>query len=393
MTILQGVTMPVSDHRSMRALPVAAMSLALLITACGGGDTQPSEAAAAPTPPALGAQDVAVAEERDLTPGVLLSGSLEPVDVVPLNAQVAGTVGEVHVDRGTPVRRGQVLAVIEAAGVRSAAQGAAATVAAARAAVALADRQLDAARLLREAGAMADIDFRAAESSAAAAHAQLASAEAQAVSAGEDARRATITAPITGIISARVVEPGQPIRVGDPMLTVVNASILELAGQVPVESARAVRIGQAVRFTIAGADQVELEGTVARKDPVADPGTRQVGVYVRVPNASGQLTGGQFVRGRVVTDRVERAIVIPIAAVRGDSAAHHVLVVAGDTLVRREVRVGPRDDATGMIVVVEGIAVGEMVLTTPGDRLTAGMAVQRPTATPAASADTATGGR
>jgi RND family efflux transporter MFP subunit len=272
------------------------------------------------------------------------------------------------------------------------AQGAEAAVAAANAAVALADQQLEAAHLLRDAGAMAEIDLRSAQSSAAAARAQLASARAQAASAREDAGRATITAPITGIVSDRMVEPGQPIRIGDPMFTIVNADVLELEGQVPVESAAGVRVGQKVSFTLTGASAEALEGTVARKDPVANPSTRQVGVYVRLPNAGGQITGGQFARGRVVTEVVERAIVVPTAAVRGEDAATYVLVIVSDTLRRRPVTTGARDDATGMIAIAQGLRAGDLVLITPGDRLGDGTAVKRP-ASAMVTPDTATGGQ
>lgn len=391
LTIIQVTPMSVPSHRVARSFTSLASLAVVLLAACGGGAAaEPEEAP--DTRPALGAQDVALAVERDLSPGVSLSGSLEPSEVVSINAQVAGTIGGVRVDRGTPVRRGQLLAVIEAAGVRSLAQGAEAAVAAANAAVALAERQLEAARMLREAGAMAEIDLRSAESSAAAARAQLASARAQAASAGENAARANVTAPITGIVSARVVEPGQTIQVGDPMFTVVNATVLELAGQVPVESAASIRVGQPVRFSVTGNTSEVLEGTVARKDPVADPATRQVGVYLRLPNPSGQITGGQFARGRVITDVVERAIVVPIAALRGEGEALYVLVVVNDTLQRRPVTVGARDDATGMVAIAQGVSAGEMVLISPGDRLTDGMAVQTP-GSAAAMADTAAGGQ
>jgi RND family efflux transporter MFP subunit len=391
LTTTQVNLMSVSSQPFTRRLRWRSALALLLITACGGGtDAEPDSVA--DTRPALGPQDVALAAERDLSPGVMLSGSLEPSEVVPINAQVAGTVGGVRVDRGTPVRRGQVLAVIEAAGVRSMAQGAEAAVAAANAAVALADQQLEAAHLLRDAGAMAEIDLRSAQSSAAAARAQLASARAQAASAREDAGRATITAPITGIVSDRMVEPGQPIRIGDPMFTIVNADVLELEGQVPVESAAGVRVGQKVSFTLTGASAEALEGTVARKDPVANPSTRQVGVYVRLPNAGGQITGGQFARGRVVTEVVERAIVVPTAAVRGEDAATYVLVIVSDTLRRRPVTTGARDDATGMIAIAQGLRAGDLVLITPGDRLGDGTAVKRP-ASAMVTPDTATGGQ
>src|SRR5690606_30778897 len=97
------------------------------------------------------------------------------------------------------------------------------------------------ARLLFEAGALSEIDFRAAQTSYEAARAQLAAARAQATGATEQAQRATVTAPISGEISNREVSEGEAVNVAQTLLTVVNSTTLELAGQVPVDQATRVR--------------------------------------------------------------------------------------------------------------------------------------------------------
>src|SRR5690606_23975999 len=113
-----------------------------------------------------------------------------------------------------------------------------------------------------------------------AAQAQLASAQAQATGATEQARRTTVTAPFAGEVSKRTVNLGEAVNPGGTMFTVVNSSILELAGQVPVDQAAQVREGMPVVFTLDAYPGREFSGTVARVSPVADPGTRQVGVVM-----------------------------------------------------------------------------------------------------------------
>ncbi len=191
-------------HRTSTVGAAARCSLVLALmatAACGGEEAAPDAAAESPTI-ALAPQDIATARTADVATGVLLSGTLEPAERVAVPAQVAGTVGSVSVDRGTPVRRGQVLAVIAAAGVRAAALDAA------RANLEVAQRQRDASRPLYEGGAISELEYRRAEAAVNAAQAQVASARAQSAGAGGEASRATSTAPIAGAISDRSVESG-----------------------------------------------------------------------------------------------------------------------------------------------------------------------------------------
>jgi RND family efflux transporter MFP subunit len=379
------VTSRTAPHRSrvivkyrkhLRALGAVALAA---VVACGGsGEAEETEGATetASAAVSLGPQDVAVVQESELAAGVILTGSLEPAEVVPITAQVAGTMGEIRVDRGTPVRRGQLMATIQAAGVRSQAAGARAGVAAAEANLAVARQRRDAARRLHEAGAMSAIEARSAESAYEAAEAQLAAARGQAAAANESASHTTINAPITGVVSARAVEPGQPVAVGDPILTVVNSDVLELSAQVSVAEAARVEIGAPVIFTLTGQPDQEYRGTVARKDPVADPATRQVGVYVRLPNEDGRVVGGQFARGRILTGGAEQSLVVPTAAVRGQGDSTYVLVVEGGTGEQRNVAVGARDETAGVVAVQSGLRSGERVITTPGAGIAPGTAVE-----------------
>lgn len=384
---------------SLARLAAAALAgtLALGVGACSGSSAGelPDSAAAAAPPVLLGAQDVAEARVAPISAGVTLTGSLMPAQSVTLTAQVAGTVTDVRVDRGTPVRRGQRLATIDAQGVRSQATGARANVAAAQAAVALAQQRLNAARTLYEAGATSRIDYQTAQASYENAEAQLAAARAQAVGASEAAARTTLTAPITGAVSTRAVESGESVAVGDPLFTIVDASTLELSAQIPVEQAARVRVGQPVTFTLGSDPTRELRGRVARMDPAADPATRQVGVYTQLANPGGRIIAGQYATGRVIGERVAEAIVVPLAAVRSEGSERYALVIENSRIVRRAVETGARDEAAGVVEVTSGVAAGELVLATAGATLAEGTVVTvaadaaaRPATPPAARNDT-----
>ena len=355
-----------SDLRRPMGAAVAAL-LVLGAAACGGGGAETEEAGAPKQEnvTVLGARDVATAEMTQLASGVALTGSLEPFRIAEVKAQVPGVVRGLAVDRGSDVGAGQVLARIEAQGITSQAAGARSGVAAAQAQVSLARRQMESARTLYQAGAMSELDFRAAEAQFEAAQAQLAGARSTATGASEQAGRTAVRAPFAGQVSERMTNDGEAVNVGQTLLKVVNSQYLELRGQVPVDQANQVRSGQAAEFTLTAFPGRTFRGTVARVDPVADAGTRQVGVTLRLQN-TGELIAGMFASGRVVTGGDRQALVVPAAAVRGQGADQHVMAVVGDSVVRRAVTVGARDDARGVVAVESGLQAGERVIVSPG---------------------------
>lgn len=343
------------------------------------GDTGTTAATATnQTPIIVSAGDIATAESRVIGAAVLVSGNLDPAEIVVIKAQVPGTVTGVRVDRGSSVNRGAVLATIEAQGIRSQAAGAEAQVAAARAQLSLAQQRLEASKKLFEAGAISSIEYRTAQANVDAADAQVAAARANAAGANETAARATITAPISGVVSARMVNAGEAVNPGADLFTIVDASELELQGQVGVTEASRIRAGQTVTFSLDGYPNQVFRGAVARVDPTADPNTRQVGVYVRMPNQGRRIVGGQYARGSIETGGTTTATVVPEAAIVGqqnDSAT--VFVVVGNRVNRRTVTVGARDDATGLVAVT-GINSGDRVLLNPSSDVGDGTLISAP---------------
>jgi RND family efflux transporter MFP subunit len=343
-----------------RLLPLS-LGAALLHAGCGRG----TESAATPrgeTSVTLTASDVAVVRVAELTDGVSVSGSLEPVQTIPLKAQINGRVRRVGADRGTAVRAGQVLIEIEAEGIRGQAASAKAAVASAEAALALALQRLESARRLHAAGAISDIELTSAQATHEAATAQVAAARAQWTTANESESHAAITSPIDGVVSERGTEPGEAVKDGAVLLTVVDTRTLELAAQVAVDDAMRVRVGAPVVFTLDAAPGQAFRGRVARVDPRADPGTRQVGIASQLPNPGGRIVAGQFARGRVLTGAPARVPAIPLTAVRDSGGVASVFVIENGRLARREIALGARDEEQGLVGVKRGLAAGDRVL-------------------------------
>ena len=364
------ISHPAFTCRSVRsACSIIITAIAAACSESKGGDT-----AAAPAV-LLSAADVVAAATADVGSTVLVSGALDPADVVRVRAQVAGTIRDLRVDRGSRVSRGQELARVEAQGITSQAEGAKANVASADAALAVASQRLDAARRLFAAGATSQIDLKTAEAGYNAALAQLAAARAMNASASEAAARTTIRSPLDGWVSERVVETGESVKSDDPVLTVVDPRLLELKGQVGVIDAARVHSGQKVTFTLDAMPSQSFRGTVARIDPVASAATRQVGVFVQLPNATGKIVAGQFAHGRIHTGATTRAVVVPVNAVRTGEKDTYVLVVEGGVVHRRTVVIGARDEETGVIAIMSGLKAGERVVVTAGVEMADGTRV------------------
>lgn len=357
---------------SRHVLVAAALAL---VAGCGGDEEPDAEAATPIAAVTLTPSDIAVAREMEIIEGVSMSGSLEPAQTVTIKAQVPGRLRRIRVDRGSRVARGQVLVEVEAEGVRGQAASARAAVASAEAALALATQRLESAKRLHAAGAISDIDLRVSETANQAAVAQLAAARAQLAGASEAETRTSITSPINGVVSARVVEEGEAVKDGDRLLDVVDIGTLELQAQVGVDEAMRVRVGAPVTFTLAALPGQALVGRVARIDPRADPGTRQVGIAAQLANPGGRIVAGQFAQGRVLTGRAVKSVAIPIAAVSDSAGQARVYVIRDGTLELRPITLGARDEALGLVAVVSGLAAQERILARPVVGAANGLAV------------------
>ncbi len=352
-------------HRIAAARGAAALAFLLATAACGGGE-EPQATQQEADVVVLQPADVATAQLETVAQGVILTGTLNPYRIAEVRAQVPGLVSSIRADRGDAVAAGQVMAVLDAQGIRSSAAGARAQVAAAEANLALAQQRYESSRKLYDAGAISQIDFQAAEAALQAARGQLAAAQAQAASASESARQATIMAPFAGEVSARMVNVGEAVNPGQALFTVVNSTALELAGHIPVQQAAQVQRGQPVEFSIDAYPGRVFVGEVERVEPVADPATRRVGVYLRMPNTDRSLVGGLFATGRIVTGAQDSVLVVPGTAVREENGGTYVWVIAGGALQQRPVTVGHADPSRGIITILSGLQPGEQVLAAPG---------------------------
>lgn len=347
---------------------IALLVAALAAAGCGGrnaGQDGGEQAAAgkaakngASSAALLAPGDVAAVTRTDLVAGVQVSGTLMPGRDVKLTSPVDDVVEQVLVSEGQRVGAGQVLARFR---LTSLAPAAASSEAQLKSAAADYERFQN---LFKE-GAASKRELESAE-------AAWRAAAAASAAANDRLSDATVRAPFAGVVATRWVQSGDRVGSGDPLFQLVNTSELEFEATVPSEFVRLVKAGTPVQLAVTGFAAGSLSGRVARVNAAADAATRQVKIYVTVPNRDGALVGGLFASGSVVTREARKALALPAAAVRGDAAQAWVMAIERGVLVKRPVTLGVRDEAHDLTEVLSGLAEGDVVVTGPIEGLAEG---------------------
>ena len=308
----------------------------------------------------LSAIDLATAHVVELTSGLPISGALKAVNSAIVKARVPGELQGLTVREGDRVEAGQVIARVESTEYADRVRQAQQQADAAKAQVEIAQRQVDNnAALVRQ----GFISKTAADNSLASLN--TAQANHRAAQAGIDVLRKSLAdtvlrAPISGQVSQRLAQPGERVAPEARIVEIVDLSRLELEASISPADSVAVRVGQQALLRIEGAAQ-PVAATVARINPSAQAGSRSVLIYLTVAAQPG-LRQGLFAQGQLATE-TQRALAVPLNAVRTDKPLPYVQVVEGDRIAHRTVQTGVRGQVDGELwVAVQGVADGARLL-------------------------------
>lgn len=311
----------------------------------------------------VSAADVARAETRRLESGVTFTGELTPSEIVQVNARFEGDLESVKVREGEPVKQGTPLAIYRPSDIRDQLQAAEAGLLSAQAALLAAQNGERRAQRLLAAGAAAPSDLEVAQAQRAAAEAQVQAAEAYRNTAKENSDRLDVPSPITGWVSKVYRHGGDRTMVGDPIAQIIDTRVLELSATVPADALARVQPGTPIRIRVDGFPGEVFTGEVDRLGPATEPGTRQVRIYMRLPNPDGRLVGGLFASGRVVDSIKEQATAAPVAALRTEGTASVVYRLVQGRAKRVPVTVGLIDEEAGAIELIGEVSPGDSLLT------------------------------
>jgi RND family efflux transporter MFP subunit len=353
----------------MRLFLIPALLYAL--SACNrSGDAaaaQLSREAAAP----VRVKTVAVTE-RPMPEYLALTGTLRANEQSDVAANVIGKVVQTFVERGQPVKQGQIVATIDSRLSKFVAVAAAAQLHAAESQLEEARRDCERVQHLLEAGAISQAEFDRQTAACTTQQWSAAAVEAQQSQATKVLGDSLIRAPFDGIVGERFVNVGQYVEARTAVASIYQADPIRIQLTVPEANVAAIALGMPVTFTVAAYGDDPFVGNIRYISPNVREATRDLVVEALLANRDGRLKPGMFGTGRIVLATPRTPVVPTSVLVRDDSGAR-LFVVVGSQIEERMVQLGePKDD---VVAVLRGVSVGERVVDKPGPDVRDGASV------------------
>lgn len=361
---------------------------------------------------------VTPAEKRDISLEINEEAVVSPLEQAVVAPKITSTIKQFLVQRGSKVKKGQLLAVLENADLSAAAESSqgdyqqaeaayATTVqaslpqqiqkaeldaASAKSAFAAQEKVYNSRKELFQQGAVPRRDLDSAEVALVAARSQneqaqrqladlqrmgkqaaLKSAEGQKLSAEGKFKGAKaqlsyseIRSPIDGVVTDRPLFVGDLAQANQPLLTVMNVSKLIAKGHIPQSEASLLKVGNPAEITVPGVKE-PIEGKVTLVSPALDPGSTTIEVWVQSLKANPELRPGITVEVAATAKTVKDALVVPASAVFKDAegAGDYVLAAGTDNKAHiTPVKTGIRTDR--LVQIASGISEGAPVISSGG---------------------------
>lgn len=178
-----------------------------------------------------------------------------------------------------------------------------------------------------------------------------------------------ITAPISGVVTARNINPGEMASVTQPVLTIVNLDKLVVQAAIAEDQINNLSSGQKVEVKIGAVSDEPFQGIVSNIALAASPVTKAYQVKIQVPNPRHLLKPGMFAEVKL-DGGAKEGLLVPRRAL---SKENEVWVVSQGVARKREVIAGESDGEN--TIINSGLAAGEEVVTSGQEFLTDGAAV------------------
>ncbi len=299
------------------------------------------------------------------------TGTVRAKNSATLSARISGTVKTILVKEGDRVRRGSLLATLEAMESTAGAAGAKYAVEEALARKKLADVTYERfSRLFKEqAVTRQELDTRRAERDMA--DQALARAREASRAAGAIAGYTRIVAPLSGVVSAKSVDVGATVFPGMPLLTVEEEGRFRLEVNTPESLLGKIRIGREIPVSLDGAIG-KYTGKVAEIVPKVDPVSRTFTVKLDIPSKG--IRSGQFGRAFFPVGE-NRGITIPASAVMERGQLTSVWTVDQQNIARmRLVKTG--DTFGDRVEILAGLSDGDRIVTAGLEKVTDGSKIE-----------------
>ncbi|MDP2808601.1 MAG: efflux RND transporter periplasmic adaptor subunit [Rhodocyclaceae bacterium] len=304
-------------------------------------------------------------------------GTLEAVVDPRLSAEVAGKVARVLAFAGKTVKKGETLAVIDAADLTLQSEADASEAKRLEALLAQQEKLVERQQNLVAKGFLSQNAADDARAQRAALAAQLEAARARAGLGRRNVGKTTVTAPADGVIENQMISAGDYVKVGDPLFQFVSNRTLRAHLPFPEAAASRLSRGQAVRLTSPQAPGRTFEGIINDIRPSLADGSRALSAVVDIDN-DGALKSGGTVNALVRIAAREGALVVPEQSLVLRPAGKVVYIVAEGKVRQQVVQTGGKRG--GQVEILSGLKGGETVALDGAGFLThdAAVAVKEP---------------
>ena len=310
------------------------------------------------------------AEKRSLRPYVEAIGTLNPHDTVTVSSELDGILEAIQVEEGTKIRRGQPIAEIRQMDYQLALEQSTALLRQSQASLENAKLEYDRKAALYREELVTRQQFDDITARLALATADVERAKAARQFAREKLAKATVYAPMDGVVKEKRVTAGDYVRNGSFLVSIIRTDLLKLVFSVSEKEVGALRLGQDVTFGVDAFPGQAFPGQVRMIHPSLEEKTRSLQVEALVPNADGRLKPGFFARVILYTAPARDTVVVPITALLYDSSTTKLFVAEGDRARERKVRLGRKYGE--FMEILEGLKAEETVVTVGQNNLMEG---------------------
>lgn len=335
--------------------PIALAILAsVIMTACGTKEEQVKKVE-------LVKVTVKEIQYNDRQQELKYSGNIEPDNVAQIGFAVPGVVNNVAVQEGQRVSQGQLLASIDATEYTNA-------LAIANASLEQAEDMFTRLDGLYQKGSLPAKDYIDIKTKVAQARA------AKSISA-KRISDSKLYAPMSGIISAKMIERGSTAAPGVPAFTVIKTDQVYARVSVPESEVGSLKNGMEVAVFVPTLDET-FRGKITIINPQADAVSKTYSVKVRLANPGGKLLPGMISEATILTGKVVNSIVVPATSIVRDADNITYVFVANDQkkAIRKRVTTGV---ATGNneVIIQDGLTISDKVIITGQTRLKDGVSI------------------
>ena len=317
------------------------------------------------------------------------SGTIEAQNGISLSFPVGGTVKQFNCAEGAQIKKGQLLAVLDATTMGNLASASSATVGQAQAALAQMELSAEQAadaykrmKLLHDNGSLPEIKwvevqtrYQQAKDAVRLAKATVQAAKAQKNISQKNLSDTRLYAPSAGFLSKKITEVGQNVAPGQPVATLVDIQQVKVKINVAEDDRAKIHVGQTFRFTVSSLPGKTFIAHVTEIGVAADPITRSYEVKAVADNAQHQLLPGMVCDVKVQATAPSSAIMLPanIIQIDFDNRPFVWTVVKG---MARKTYVIIGQSAGDYVQITTGLSTKDVVIVEGQQKVSNGMRVE-----------------